>query len=159
MKVYDMSKVSTKPAPEAGAQEYPSFDAAKTVDQFRALAEKGVEQSREAYAKLKAGAEDAQKTIETTFETAKAAGTDLSLKAIAVFRANAETDLSHLEALVGVKSLSEFIELQTSYLRKRFELAVQQTKEMQGAGTKAAEEIAKPVKGAFEKAFKGIKAA
>lgn len=154
-----MSKVSSKPALEAGSQEYPSFDASKTVDQFRVLSEKSVEQSREAYAKLKAGAEDAQKTIETTFETAKTAGADLSLKAIAAFRANAEADFSHLEALVGVKSLSEWIELQTSYLRKRMEMAVQQTKELQGAGSKAAEEISKPVKGAFEKAFKGIRAA
>jgi phasin len=154
-----MSKVSSKPAPETGAPEYPSFDASKTVDQFRVLAEKGAEQSREAYAKLKAGAEDAQKTIETTFETAKTAGTDLSLKAIAAFRANAEADFSHLEALVGVKSLSELFELQTSYLRRRVEMAVQQTRELQGAGSKAVEEISRPVKGAFEKAFEGIKAA
>jgi phasin len=154
-----MSKVSAKPAPAAGSQDYPSFDASKTVDQFRVLAEKGVEQSREAYAKLKEGAEDAQKTIETTFETAKTAGADLSLKAIAAVRANAEADFSHIEALIGVKSLSELIELQTAYLRKRFELAVQQTKEMQGASSRAAEEIARPVKGAFEKAFKDFKAA
>lgn len=154
-----MSKVSAKPAPAAGSQEYPSFDAGKTVDQFRVFAEKGVEQSREAYARLKAGAEDAQKTIETTFETAKAAGVDLSLKAIAAFRANADADLSHLEALVGVKSLSEFFELQTSYLRKRVEMAVEQTKEIQGAGSKAAEEIAKPVKTAFEKKLAELRAA
>lgn len=154
-----MSKVSTKPAPAAGAQEYPAFDAGKTVDQFRAFAEKGVEQSREAYAKLKAGAEDAQKTIETTFETAKAASVDLSLKAIAAFRANADADLAHLEGLVGVKSLSDFIELQTSYLRKRIEMAIEQTKEMQVAGSNAAEEIAKPLRGSFEKAVNGLKAA
>jgi len=159
IEVSNMSKVSTKPAPAAGSQEYPSFDASKTVDQFRVFAEKGVEQSREAYAKLKAGAEDAQKTIETTFETAKTAGVDLSLKAIAAFRANAEADLSHLEGLIGVKSLSEFFELQTSYLRKRVEMAIEQTKEMQVAGSKAAEEISKPLKGSFEKVVNGLKAA
>jgi len=154
-----MSKVSAKPAGAAGSQEYPSFDASKTADQFRVFAEKGAEHTRETYARLKAGAEDAQKAMETTFETAKTAGVDLSLKAISAFRANAEADLSHLEALIGVKSLSEFFELQTSYLRKRVEMAIEQTKEMRVAGSKAAEEISKPLKDSFEKAVSGLKAA
>ena len=33
--------------------EFPSFDASKATDQIRAFAEKGVEQSKEAYAKIK----------------------------------------------------------------------------------------------------------
>ena len=57
--------------------EFPTFDADKATDQFRALAEKGVEQSKEAYAKLKNGAENAQKAVETTFEHVKAAGNEL----------------------------------------------------------------------------------
>ena len=54
--------------------EFPSFDASKATDQFRAFAEKGVEQSKEVYAKVKAGAEDTQKALESTCETAKSAG-------------------------------------------------------------------------------------
>ena len=38
----------------------------KATDQFRSFAEKSVEQSKEAYAKLKIGAEEAQKTFELT---------------------------------------------------------------------------------------------
>ncbi|TGP42620.1 phasin, partial [bacterium M00.F.Ca.ET.229.01.1.1] len=40
--------------------EFPSFDASKATDQIRAFAEKGVEQSKEAYTKLKTGAEETQ---------------------------------------------------------------------------------------------------
>ena len=47
-------------------------DASKATDQFRAFAEQGVEQSREAYAKFKASAETTQKALETAFETAVA---------------------------------------------------------------------------------------
>ena len=139
--------------------EFPSFDASKATDQIRAFAEKGVEQSKEAYAKLKTGAEEAQKTLETTYETVKTASNELSLKTISALRTNSEAGFAHLEALVGAKSLSEVIELQTSFLRKRVELAVEQTKDFQAATTKAAEDMSKPVKAAFEKAMKELKVA
>ena len=139
--------------------EFPSFDASKATDQFRAFTEKGVEQSKEAYAKLKNGAENAQKALEASFETAKSAGSDLSLKTIAALRANAETDFAHLEALVGVTSISQLFELQTSYLRKRVELVVDQAKELQSASAKATEEVVKPVKDIFEKSFRELKVA
>jgi phasin len=139
--------------------EFPSFDASKATDQFRAFAEKGVEQSKEAYASLKNGAENAQKALEASFETAKSAGSDLSLKTIAALRANAETDFAHLEALVGVTSVSQLFELQTSYLRKRVELVVDQAKELQSASAKATEEVVKPVKDIFEKSFRELKVA
>jgi len=139
--------------------EFPTFDANKATDQFRAFTEKGVEQSKETYAKLKAGADNAQKALESSFETAKSAGSDLSLKTIAVLRANAETDFAHLEAMVGVTSVSELFELQTSYFRKRVELAVNQAKDLQSASAKATEEVVKPVKDIFEKSFKELKVA
>lgn len=149
----------TKTADIIGNVEFPSFDASKATDQIRAFAEKGVEQSKEAYAKLKTGSEEAQKVLETTFETAKTATSDLSLKAISALRTTAEANFSHLEALVGAKSLSEVVELQTAFLRQRVEQTVEQVKDFQAAASKAAEEVAKPVKVAFEKSFKDLKAA
>lgn len=154
-----MAKAAEKITEAFENVEFPTFDTSAASDQIRAFAEKGVEQSKEAYAKLKSGAEEAQKTLESTFETVKTTSTELSLKTISAMRANAEVNFAHLEALVGVKSLSEAFELQTSFLRKRFELAVEQVKDLQATSTKAAEEVAKPVKTAFEKAFKELKAA
>jgi phasin len=151
-----MSKIAAK---TSEVSEFPAFDASKAADQIRTFAEKGVEQSKETYAKMKAGAEDAQKALEATFETAKSAGTDLSLKAVAALRANAEADFAHFEALIGVKSVSDLIELQTSYLRRRVELAVEQTRDLQGFTAKAAENVVKPMKDVFEKTFKELKVA
>ena len=139
--------------------EFPSFDASKAADQVRAFAEKGIEQSKETYAKLKTGAEDAQKAMESTFETVKSVGSDLSLKTISAMRANSEASFAHLEALVGAKSLSEVIELQTAFIRKSVESAVEQVKEMQTVTTKAAEDVSKPMKNVFEKAIKELKVA
>src|SRR5882757_7129402 len=151
-----MSKTTTKTAETI---EFPSFDASKATDQIRAFAEKGVEQSKEAYAKLKTGAEETQKVLESTYETAKTVSNDVSLKTIAVLRSNFEAGFSHLEALIGAKSLSEVVELQTSFLRKRVETVVGQAKELQTVTTKAAEDVSKPLKAVFEKAVKELKVA
>lgn len=152
-----MSKTAAKP--EFENVEFPTFDASKATDQFRAFAEKGVEQSKETFAKLKSGAEETQKALETTLETARAAGSDLSLKAIATFRANAEAGFAHLEAVVGAKSLSELFELNTSFLRKGAETAAQQAKDFQALSAKAAEDVAKPIKEVVERTFKDLKVA
>ena len=151
-----MSKTAEKTAEMV---EFPTFDASKATDQFRAFAEKGVEQTKEVYAKLKSGAEEAQKTLEDAFETARTAQTDLAMKSIATMRANTEANFAHMEALLGVKSVSELVELQTAFLRKRVEMAVEQAKDMQTATTKAVEDLSKPVKTAFDKAMKDVKAA
>ena len=137
----------------------PMFDPSKAAAQFRAVAEQGFEQSNDAVAKLQAGAETAQKAFESSFETAKSVGSDLSLKTIAALRTNAETGFSHLEALVNAKSLSEVIDLQTTFIRKSVETAVEQARDLQTVTTKAAEDVSKPLKAVFEKAVKELKVA
>ncbi len=151
-----MTKTATKMAETI---EFPAFNAGQASDQFRAFAEKGVEQSKEAYAKLKSGAEEAQKVIETTYENARNASNEMSKKTIAAMRTSTEASFSHLEQLAGVKSLSELLELQTSYLRKSFETMVEQAKDFQSASSKAMEDVTAPTKSAFEKAMKELKIA
>jgi len=55
----------------ADAFSIPAFDATAVTDQVREFTEKGVAQSKEAYAKIQDQAEAAQKTLETTLETAQ----------------------------------------------------------------------------------------
>jgi phasin len=105
----------------ADAFSIPAFDATAVTDQVREFTEKGVAQSKEAYAKIKDQAEAAQKTLETTFETAQSNTAALSLKALAALRANTEASFAHIEALIGVKSFGEVIELQSAFVRKQAE--------------------------------------
>jgi phasin len=151
-----MSKTADRPSETV---EIPAFDPSKATDQLRAVAEKGVVQSKEVLAKFQSGAEDTQKVLKSTFETARSVGNELSLKTIAALRANAEADFSHLEALAGAKSLSEVVELQTTFLRRRVEMGVEQAKEFQTLNAKAAADVSKPIKDAFEKALKDLKVA
>ena len=121
-----------------------SFDPTKFADSFREFAEKGAAQSKDAYAKMKTAAEEATKTVEATLESAQTGTVELGLKAIDALRTNAENSLSHMEALLGVKSLSELVE---------------QAKTMQEATKKVAENVAKPGKDAAEKAMSNFKKA
>jgi phasin len=134
-----------------------AFDPAKATETFRDFAEKGAAQSKEAYSKIKAAAEDATKTVEATIENAQSGSVELGLKAIDALRTNAENSLSHLEALLGVKSVSELFELQTAFIRKQAELAVEQAKTIQEATRKVAETVTKPSKDAAEKAISSFK--
>ena len=134
-----------------------SIDPAKLSESFRDFAEKGAAQTKEAYAKMKEAAEDATKTVEATLESAQAGSVELGLKAIDALRTNAENSLSHMEALLGVKSVSELFELQTAFLRKQAEVAVEQAKTLQETSKKVAEKVAAPGKSAAEKAMKSFK--
>lgn len=143
----------------ADAFSIPSFDPSTLGEGFRDFAEKGAQQSKEAYAKMKAAAEEATKTVEATVQSAQASTVDIGLKAIEALRTNAESSLSHMEALLGVKSVAELFELQTSFFRKQAEVAVEQAKTMQDATKKLAETVSKPAKDAAEKAMSTFKAA
>ena len=134
-----------------------SIDPAKLSESFRDFAEKGAAQTKEAYAKMKEAAEDATKTVEATLESAQAGSVELGLKAIEALRTNAENSLSHMEALLGVKSVAELFELQTAFLRKQAEVAVEQAKTLQETSKKVAEKVTAPGKSAAEKAMKSFK--
>ena len=134
-----------------------SIDPSKISESFRDFAEKGAAQTKEAYAKMKEAAEDATKTVEATLESAQAGSVELGLKAIDALRTNAENSLSHMEALLGVKSVAELFELQTAFLRKQAEVAVEQAKSLQETSKKVAEKVTAPGKSAAEKAMKSFK--
>ncbi len=138
---------------------FATFDPAKFTDSFRDYAEKGAAQMKETFSKAKEAQEDATKTVETTMEKAQSGTVELGLKAIDAARATTESSLAHMEALLGVKSVAELFELQTSFLRKQAEMGVEQAKLMQETAKKVAEDVSKPGKEAAEKAMKTFKAA
>ena len=155
MRITDMAANSQKDVFSFSAT---AFDPAKVNETFRDFAEKGAAQSKDAYAKMKTATEEATKTVETTLQTAQAGTVELGLKAIDALRTNAENSLSHMEALLGVKSVAELFELQTAFLRKQAEVAVEQAKSLQETSKKVAEKVSAPGKSAAEKAMKSFKA-
>ncbi|MCY6382343.1 phasin [Hoeflea prorocentri] len=135
---------------------FATVDPTKLTESYREFAEKGLVQSKEAYDKLKTAAEDATKTVEQTLESAQAGTVEISMKAIDAVRTNADNSLTHIEALLGVKSVAELVELQTGFMRKQAEAAVDQAKELHEAARKVADKVSKPGKDAYEKAAKNF---
>lgn len=139
------------------AQSMMGMDPGKMSETLRAMTEKSMEQSKEAYARMKLAADDATKTLESTMENVHQGSLSLSKKAIDALRSNAEMGFAHLEKMMSARSFSEVIEMQTSYVRKQIELATDQSKEMQALTQSVAQELLKPGREAFQKATGGAK--
>jgi phasin len=131
------------------AQAMMGMDPAKLTEAFRSMSEKSVEQSRQAYQRMKSAADEATKSLETTMENAHQGSLNLSKKAVDAMRRNAELGFSHIESLMSAKSVAEIIELQSSYVRKQVELTTDQVKEMQSLTQSLAKEMLKPGRDAF----------
>lgn len=134
-----------------------AFDPSKITENFRDFADKNSAKTKEALAKVKEATEEAGKTVEATLANAQAGTVEFGRKAIEVLRANTENSYSHLEALLNVKSVSELFELQTGFIRKQAELAVEQAKSLSETSKKIAEQVTKPGKDAAEKAMSAFK--
>ena len=138
------------------AQAMLGMDPAKMTETFRVMTQKSMEQSKEAYSRMKVTADDATKTLESTMENVHQGSLQLSKKAIDALRANAELGFQHLDAMMGAKSFSEVIEMQTAYVRKQVELTTGQAKEMQTLTQSLAQEMMKPGREAMEKASRNV---
>ncbi len=133
------------------------MDPSKLNETFRAMTQKSMEQSKEAYGRMKSAADEATKTLESTMENAHQGSLQLSKRAIDSMRINAETGFAHLDKMMAAKSFADVIELQTAYVRKQIEMATDQTKDMQTLAQSVAQDMMKPGRDAFQKAAKNAK--
>jgi hypothetical protein len=108
--------------------------------QFREMTDKSLAQVRDACSKAK---------------VAKGA-TDYNLKLIDFGRSNTRAAFDYAHELWAVKSPSEFIELSTTHMRRQFEIASAQSKELYALGQEIAGEAAAPIKAGMSKAFNKV---
>ncbi|SDT44027.1 phasin [Bradyrhizobium canariense] len=123
-------------------------------EQMRAFAEKGVSQARDNYAKFKDAAETHNGTIEAVFSVFSTGAKEYSTKVMEMMKEAASANLDFAQALVGVKSPSEAMELWTTHARKSFESLTAHTKELAELTQKVATESAEPIKANASKLFK-----
>ena len=120
---------------------------------FRGMAEKGVEHTRDAYAKAKVASEEAIDLLENTCEIAAKRATDYNHKLIEIVRANTRAAFDNVNELLGAKSPPEFIELSTAQIRKHFESVSEQSKELCALTQEIAIEAAEAIKKGLSKRF------
>jgi len=135
--------------------EIPKIDLSKmeVPTALRELADKGIAQARDTYENAKAATEEATDLLKDTYKTAAKGTTDYNLKVIEIARTNTNAAFDYAHELMGVKSLSELVELSTAHARKQFEAMSAQTKELTELAQKVTTEIAEPLKTGVTKAF------
>jgi len=141
---------------EAFSFPTPSFE---FPNAFREFAEKSVAQARDNYARMKTAAEDATDLVEGTMETARDGAFAIGVKALDAAKSNSDASFALARDLLGAKTMSEIIELQSTFARSQFEAVAAQFKELQALSEKVFTDTTKPVTERVEKTFKELKVA
>ncbi len=123
-------------------------------EQMRAFAEKGVSQARDSYAKFKDVAESHNGTIEAVFNSASKGASEYSAKLMEMMKASTTANLDLAQALIGVKSPSEAMELWSSHAKKQYETFTADAKELAELTQKVATQTVEPIKASASKLFK-----
>jgi phasin len=141
------------PATEKVSESF-SAPVAEIQENVRKALEKGVADTRAAYSKAKAAAEETSGALEASRATAAKGVVEFNTKALEALRLNAEANFDFLKSVISVKSVSEFVALQSEHTRKQAESIAAQAKEIAALSQKIAAESAEPIKSQFSKTFK-----
>jgi phasin len=120
---------------------------------FRAMAETGTTQAKEAYEKMSAATAEATDLIRNNYSTAVEGAQIYNNKLLEFAQTNSNVAFDFAQKLLGVKAPSEFIELSTEHARKQFEILTEQTKELAALAQKVTLATTEPLKTGVAKAF------
>lgn len=126
---------------------------------FRDFAEKSVSTARDTYEKMKSAADDATGLVEETLETAREGAFAIGVKTLDAAKTNTDASFALARDMFAAKSLSEVIELQSTFARKQFDVFTAQFKEFQALSEKLVTETTKPVTDKVEKTMKELRVA
>jgi phasin len=136
----------------ASALLRPVPDVHATVRDF---AEKGAQQAKKIYDKARTSAEEASDLMEESFATTSKGLKEFNLKTLDAVRSNANATFDLAQQLLGAKSVSQAIEIQTAYARRQFETLSAQSKELSEVFGRIASETAKPYQQLTAKSLRG----
>jgi phasin len=123
-------------------------------EQMRALAEKGVSQARDNYARFKDAAETQNSAIEAVFTSASKGASQYSAKLMEFMKANTTATLDFAQDLLGVRSPSEVLDIWSSHSRRQFETLTTQAKELTELAQRVATDTVEPIKSTAAKFYK-----
>ena len=123
-------------------------------ESVRHVLQHSVVESREAFVKAKASAEDAANAFELSFVAAKDGVIAFNTKAFAAARANAEASFDFVKAALAVKSAPDFVALHNEFARKQADAVVVQVKDLAETAKKAVVETFEPIKEQLTKSLR-----
>lgn len=128
--------------------EQASAPFARFQEQSRDMTEKGMAQVKAQYEQVRKSAEGATAALEDAFSVAGKGAEEMNAHVIEAIKANMNAAFDLWSALLGVKSVSAAVELQTAHARKQFETLTAQSKDMAALAQKVANDVAQPIKAA-----------
>ena len=133
------------------AKEFESFKIDTTVpESVRALAEKTVNQSREAY-------ERGKDALERSFDAAGQGANAFNRKLIDLAQRNLNSAFDLAKSLAGAKNLAEIVELQSAFIRHQFDVFASQAGEIRALTGKIAADTAEPIKNQVARSFEAVR--
>jgi phasin len=153
MPAFEPIPVTAQPANVTQIFDAASAPVREMQENVRKVAEKGVEETRAAYARVKAAAEEATGSLETSYSTASKGIVEFNTKALEAVRTNTEATFDFINALFNVKSVSEAVTLQSEHARKQYEALSSQTKDLANLAQKVATDAAEPIKATVARTF------
>lgn len=144
----DIAKAATetyKKAEESMTELFEGVDMA-VPEAVRAMAEKSVAQSREAYEAAKGSMEEAAEVLEKSIDQAGQGAAAINRKVIDNAQANLNKGFDFAKEMAGAKNVAEIMELQSAFVRKQFELLTAQAEEIRELSAKVATDTATPIK-------------
>ncbi len=146
-KVYSAGQSAARDAADA-AFSHSTFEVPEVV---RSFAEQGLNQTREAYVRMKDAAEEATDVLESSLEKSRESARAVQFKALDIAKENTDAAFELARQLLAATSVADAFQLQTAFVRERFEAFVDYSKEVQAAVQKASVEASEPAKSLFER--------
>jgi phasin len=121
----------------------------------RALAEKAVAQTREAYDRSKDAFDVSLTTFERSFDAAGQGAAAFNRKMVDIARRNVDTTFDLAQSLTGAKNLTDMVELQAAFWRKQFGVLTAQAEEVRALSMKVTADAAEPLKSQIARGVDG----
>ena len=107
-------------------------------ESMRGMAEKGVEQAKEAYDQLVEANKKAQEMMAESSEAMSGSAKDIQTKAVEIAETNLKSGFDLADKLVKAKDIQEAFEIQNSYARQQMSAYSEQAQELSEILSKAA---------------------
>jgi phasin len=125
----------------------------------RTLAERTVDQTREAYDSSTDAFEASVTTFEKSFDAAGQGAAAFNRKIIDIARRNLDTSFDLAKSLAGAKSLADMVELHAAYWRKQIGTLTAQAEEVRELSTKVTVDATEAIKAHMARGADGHKRA
>ena len=112
----------------------------------RALADKAVAQTREAYDRSKDAFDASLTTFEKSFDAAGQGAAAFNRKIVDIARRNVDANFDLATSLAGAKNLADIVELQSAFWRKQFGVLTAQAEEVRVSSTQVTADAVEQVK-------------